>query len=82
MMIVKTSNTNQSVTTPEPTLLTLTQLCNVETALTEGGVRHLIFTKGHNLPGIYRFGRKILFDRKEFMEGIKQGHTSCISGRA
>lgn len=66
----------------EPTLLTLNQLCKTETAITQGGIRHLLFTKGHNLPGIYRFGRKLLFDRTEFMEGIKQGHANHISGRA
>ena len=41
----------------------------------------MLFTKGHDLPGVYRFGRKLLFDRMEFMEGIKQGHTAQISGR-
>lgn len=65
-----------------PTLLTLQQLCQLETALTPGGVRHLLFTKGHKLPGIYRFGRKLMFDRAEFMEGIKQGHAKQIAGRA
>jgi hypothetical protein len=29
---------------------------------------------------VYRFGRRILFDREEFIEGIKQGHTARISG--
>ena len=63
------------------TLLNLQQLCKAEPALTAGGVRHLLFTKGHDLPGVYRFGRKLLFNRVEFMEGIKQGHTANISGR-
>ena len=65
----------------QPTLLTLNQLCTVEPAITSGGIRHLLFTKGHNLPGVYRFGRRLLFDRTEFMEGIKQGHAAKISGR-
>jgi len=65
----------------EPTLMTLQQLCEAEPAITAGGVRHLLFTKGHNLPGVYRFGRKLLFDRAEFMTGIKEGHTAQISGR-
>lgn len=69
-------------TSQGPTLLTLSQLCEVEPALTTGGVRHLLFTKGHDLPGVYRFGRKLLFDRVEFMGGIKQGHATQISGRA
>ena len=64
-----------------PTLLTITQLCQAEPAITKGGIRHLLFTKGHDLPGVYRFGRKLLFDRVEFMEGIKQGHAAQISGR-
>ena len=63
-----------------PTLLSLPQLCEAEPALTLGGVRHLLFTKGHDLPGVYRFGRRILFDRAEFIEGIKQGHAARISG--
>ncbi|EBA00265.1 hypothetical protein [Marinobacter sp. ELB17] len=67
--------------TSNPTLLTLLLLCELEPALTLGGVRHLLFTKGHNLPGVYRFGRKLLFDRAEFMAGIKEGHTAQISGR-
>jgi len=66
---------------PEPMLLTAKQLCVAEPALTLGGIRHLLFTKGHDLPGVYRFGRKLLFDRTEFIEGIKQGHASNISGR-
>lgn len=65
-----------------PTLLRLDQLCELEPGLTQGGVRHLLFTKGHKLPGVYRFGRRILFDRTEFMEGIKQGHAGTISGEA
>ncbi|MDK9556665.1 hypothetical protein QQF73_03435 [Marinobacter sp. M216] len=63
------------------TLMNLTQLCEAEPALTIGGVRHLLFTKGHDLPGVYRFGRKLLFDRAEFMEGIKQGYAAQIGGR-
>lgn len=65
-----------------PTLLNLAQLCQAEPAMTPGGVRHLLFIKGHNLPGVYRFGRKLLFDRAEFMEGIKQGQTAHIAGRS
>ncbi len=66
---------------PAPSLLTLPQLCEAEPALTPGGVRHLIFTKGHDLPGVYRFGRKLLFDRAEFIEGIKAGRAAVIAGR-
>lgn len=75
-------NTNDEILASQPTLLTVNQLCLVEPALTTGGVRHLLFTKGHNLPGVYRFGRKLLFDRAEFMIGIKKGYTATISGRA
>lgn len=74
-------NISKSIPTSQPTLLTVNQLCLVEPALTRGGVRHLLFTKGHDLPGVYRFGRKLLFDRSEFMTGIKEGHTATISGR-
>lgn len=75
-------NNPENILASQPTLLTVNQLCLVEPALTTGGVRHLLFTKGHNLPGVYRFGRKLLFDRAEFITGIKEGHTAQISGRA
>ncbi len=64
----------------QPTLLTLKQLCAVETGFKEGGIRHLIFTKGHDLPGVYRLGSRILFDRFEFIGGIKAGATAHIAG--
>ena len=73
---------SENIPASQPTLLTANQLCLAEPALTLGGVRHLLFTKGHDLPGVYRFGRKLLFDRAEFMTGIKEGHTAQISGRA
>ncbi|MBZ2168911.1 hypothetical protein [Marinobacter sp. F4216] len=66
--------------TTEPLLLTIHQLCQLESALTVGGIRHLLFTKGHNIPGVYRFGRKLLFDRAEFVQGIKKGATAKIGG--
>ena len=81
MTTAAASETNHPSVSDEPTLLTLNQLCRVEPAITPGGVRHLLFTKGHGLPGVYRFGRKLLFDRTEFMAGIKQGHAAQISGR-
>lgn len=65
---------------PQPTLSTLEQLVEQEPALTAGGVRHLLFTKGHDLPGVYRFGRKILFNRAEFVAGIMAGHAAKITG--
>jgi hypothetical protein len=80
-MTVATHPHTTTDTTSQPTLLTLSQLCQAEPAITPGGVRHLLFTKGHDLPGVYRFGRKLLFDRLEFMGGIKQGHAAQISGR-
>jgi hypothetical protein len=65
---------------PQPTLTTLDQLIEQEPALTAGGVRHLLFTKGHDLPGVYRFGRKLLFNRAEFVAGIMAGHAAKIAG--
>jgi len=64
-----------------PALLTIRQLCHVEPALSEGGIRHMLFTLGHDLPGVYRFGRKILFDRAEFVAGLKAGRAAVIAGR-
>lgn len=75
------ANATPNLTPPvTPSLMTVEQLCQAEPALTSGGIRHLIFTKGHDLPGVYRFGRKILFDRAEFIAGIKAGATSKIAG--
>ncbi|WP_100638217.1 hypothetical protein [Marinobacter salexigens] len=82
MTVAAQNHTNTEAANQGPTLLTLSQLCQAEPAITPGGVRHLLFTKGHDLPGVYRFGRKLLFDRLEFMGGIKQGHAAQISGRA
>ncbi|OYY31792.1 MAG: hypothetical protein B7Y07_02410 [Halothiobacillus sp. 24-54-40] len=70
----------QPVAAPQPTLSTLEQLIKQEPALTAGGVRHLLFTKGHDLPGVYRFGRKLLFNRTEFIAGIMAGHAAKIAG--
>jgi len=78
---VQASHQPASAANSGPTLMTLQQLCGAEPAITSGGVRHLLFTNGHDLPGVYRFGRKLLFDRMEFMEGIKQGHAAQISGK-
>lgn len=78
---VTATTPRKNLNASEPTLLTINQLCQLEPALTTGGIRHLLFTKGHSLPGVYRFGRKILFDRSEFMAGIKKGSTAIIGGR-
>jgi len=71
----------QAAANPQPTLCSIEQFCQRETAFTPGGIRHLIFTKGHELPGIYRFGRKILIDPDEFIAGIKAGKVAVIAGR-
>ncbi len=61
-------------------LLSVKQFCEIEPAFTEGGMRHLFFMVGHDLPGVYRFGRRILIDRAEFIHGIKSGTTVTIAG--
>jgi len=61
-------------------LLSVKQFCEIEPAFTEGGMRHLFFVLGHDLPGVYRFGRRILIDRAEFIRGIKSGTTVTIAG--
>jgi hypothetical protein len=68
-------------TQPAPSLCSIEQFCQREPAFTAGGIRHLFFTKGHDLPGVHRFGRKILLDPAAFIEGIKAGHTAVIAGR-
>ena len=67
--------------TAAPSLCSIEQFCQREPAFTPGGIRHLFFTKGHSLPGVHRFGRKILIDPAAFVAGIKSGHTAVISGR-
>lgn len=81
LTVLNSATTDYPELPPGPTLLTVQQLCEREPALTIGGIRHLLFIKGHNIPGVYRFGRKLLFDRAEFLQGIKQGHTASIAGR-
>ena len=61
-------------------LQTIEQFCKTEQAFTPGGLRHLFFTKGHDLPGVYRFGKKILIDANEFIAGVKSGATAHIAG--
>jgi len=80
-MAVTTDNHISGTQPTTPTFHTINQFCVLEPAFTPGGLRHLFFTKGHDLPGIYRFGRKLLIHREEFMAGVKKGHTMHISGR-
>lgn len=71
-------------TTPSPatsTLVGLDDLLQRVPGLTRGSVRHLLFIRGHDLPGVYRFGRRVLFDPSEFIDGIKSGATATIAGR-
>ncbi|WP_031405387.1 hypothetical protein [Thiomonas sp. FB-Cd] len=54
-----------------------------EPALTQGGLRHLIFHRGEELErtGILcRFGRKILIDLPKFREWVSQGGARNIAG--
>ena len=64
-----------------PSLLSIKQFCQVETAFSPGGLRHLFFSRGHDLPGVIRFGRRVLISREEFIQGIKAGSASVISGQ-
>lgn len=75
------STTTNEITHPAPSLLGINQFCQREPAFTPGGLRHLFFTKGHDLPGVHRFGRKILIDPDTFIAGIKAGHANVIAGR-
>lgn len=71
-------------TTPPPatpTLVGLDELLLRIPGLTRGSVRHLLFVRGHALPGVYRFGRRVLFDPDEFIAAIKSGATATIAGR-
>lgn len=70
----------QAARHPQPSLLSIEQFCQRETAFTPGGIRHLLFTKGHDLPGIHRFGRRVLIDPVAFIEGVKSGRAVVIAG--
>lgn len=82
MMNVQTTQTNAKtgVIYSQQALQTIEQFCKTERAFTPGGLRHLFFTRGHDLPGVYRFGRKILIDPAEFVAGVKSGATAHIAG--
>jgi len=67
--------------TNEPSLLTIEQFCQREPAFTPGGIRHLFFIRGHQLPGVCRFGKRILLDPDKFINGIKDGHAAVIAGQ-
>jgi len=75
------SATLNHTSTPAPSLLTIEQFCKLEPAFRIGGIRHLIFTKGHDFPGVHRFGSRVLIDPPAFIEGIKYGHAAVIAGR-
>ena len=72
--------TQANISYAQQTLQTIEQFCKSNPAFTPGGLRHLFFTKGHDLPGVYRFGRKILVDPAEFVAGVKSGATAHIAG--
>ena len=82
MMNVQTTPTSAQtgVIYSQQALQTIEQFCKTERAFTPGGLRHLFFTRGHDLPGVYRFGRKILIDPTEFVAGVKAGSTAHIAG--
>ena len=77
---MNSQNAQTGVIYSQQALQTIEQFCKTERAFTPGGLRHLFFTKGHDLPGVYRFGRKILIDANEFIAGVKAGATSRIAG--
>lgn len=75
--------TNQ--TNPQSQLLTVPQFCKANTAFTEGGIRHLIFSKKNELEkagAIVHFGRRLLIDETVFLNYVRNGGTRTIAGRA
>jgi len=71
----------QAATNPQPSLCSIEQFCQREPAFTPGGIRHLFFTKGHDMLGVHRFGRRVLIDPVAFIQGIKSGQAAVIAGR-
>ena len=66
-------------------LLTISLFCATHPSFTQGGIRHLIFTKKPELEAvgaIVHFGRRLLIDETVFLEYVRSGGTRTIAGRA
>lgn len=77
---MKTDNANQ-----QSQLLTVPQFVKANQAFTQGGIRHLIFTKKPELEkvgAIIHFGRRLLIDESVFLEYVRNGGTRTIAGGA
>jgi len=73
------------ITNQQSQLLTLALFCVANPAFTQGGIRHLIFTKKPELEkagAIVHFGRRLLIDEAVFLDYVRNGGTRTIAGRA
>lgn len=71
--------TNQSKLSPVPVF------CKDHPGFTQGGMRHLIFTKKTELEeagAIVWFGRRLLIDEQVFLSFVRSGGTRVIAGKA
>jgi hypothetical protein len=79
-------NQDRTTETPPattPQLATVPQFCERHPAFTQGGIRHLLFIKGHEAEeagAVVRFGRKLLIDEAAFLCWIKNGGARQIAG--
>jgi len=68
----------------EPQFIKPSKLSDHEPAFTEGGFRHLQFTKAKELEAAgvtVRFGRRLLINLPRFREWIAEGNARVIAGR-
>lgn len=83
---VNEENREQAMQTENqtPQFVKVADIEKYEPALTPGGMRHLIFTKGDELEQagvVHRFGRKLLVDITGLRAYIRNGQARHIAGR-
>lgn len=64
------------------TLFSVSQLIEVEPALTKGGIRHVLFHRGPDLEAqgiVLRMGRKILINRERFITWLASDDSRRVA---
>lgn len=68
----------------EHKLVTVTQFVETNPAFSSGGVRSLLFYRGHDAlkaGAICRFGKRILIDEARFLDWVREGGAAVIRGK-
>ncbi len=66
------------------TLKTVKQFAESNPAFSTGGLRSLLFYRGHDAlkaGAICRFGKRVLIDETRFLEWVREGGAAVIRGR-